>query len=272
MLAAFQFIYLVCMSLGMSADALDIILGISIDVSFCYINFFGDLMMLFGSNPSGWPLTVIINGIVNCLYIRYAYYENNPEKEVFSFKKNVHLMTYGDDNIMGVSDRVPWFTHTAIQRTLAIIGVTYTMADKSENSIAYIHFDDTSFLKRRWVADTFRGIQVWKCPLEFESIEKMICVWVRSKVITQECQLVAVLQSAAYEAFWHGEEKFEHMMKFIRSVIDDMNLKQWVTRDTFPSYDGYIDRWFNCSDMPQLMLTTTDESDTEEEEELLLGH
>jgi len=106
-------------------------------VNFPVCDFFGDLIRFLGTNPSGWPLTVILNGIVNSLYMRYAYFHLNPAKEVRSFKKNVALMTYGDDNSAGVSASAPWFNHTAISEVLSGIGVKYTMADKKTESVPY---------------------------------------------------------------------------------------------------------------------------------------
>ena len=108
-------------------------------------------MEFFGTNPSGHPLTVIINCIVNSLYMRYAYSKLNPDGEMCSdFQNKVHLLTYGDDNILNVCPTIPWFNHTSIQAAIAKIGVEYTMADKEAESLPYIHINECSFLKRSW--------------------------------------------------------------------------------------------------------------------------
>jgi len=91
---------------------------IGYDTAFPVVNVNGDLVEFFGTNPSGHPLTVIVNSIVNSLYMRYAYCLINPQgKNCRHFKKNVNLMTYGDDNAMGVSRAVPGST-TQIFRKL----------------------------------------------------------------------------------------------------------------------------------------------------------
>jgi len=129
-LAAFQIIAKVYEAAGFTPEEVREILCIGEDVAFPVVNLNGDLLEFFGTNPSGHPLTVVINSIVNSLYMRYCYTLLNPERTCATFKLNVHLFTYGDDNIMGASLSAPWFNHTNIQRILAGIGVDYTMADK----------------------------------------------------------------------------------------------------------------------------------------------
>lgn len=126
----------------------NIIRGIASDTAFplCIMN--GDLVQFWGSNPSGHPLTVIINSLVNSLYMRYAWVKSGHD--LCAFKKHVHLMTYGDDNVMGIDKNVPTFDHTVIQERLAEIGVVYTMADKERESIPRINISEISFLKRFW--------------------------------------------------------------------------------------------------------------------------
>jgi hypothetical protein len=204
------------------------------DVAFSYQNFNGDLIQFFGSNPSGHPLTVIINCLVNSLYMRYAYTLANPEKTCKTFKQHVNLMTYGDDNIMGISKDAPWFNHTSISDCLATIGVTYTMADKTAQSIPYINISETSFLKRKFIFDpTLKRIVA---PLDEESIERSLTVWVRSKSITEEEQALAVISSAIREYFFHGKEIFEQKRLMFIQTIKELDIEKYVTDSTLPSY------------------------------------
>eukprot|EP00494_Astrolonche_serrata_P033746 UN34015 len=73
-LAAFEVIINLCKKSGNYSDLdMNVVKGIAFDTAFPLIEFNGDLMQFYGSNPSGHPLTVIINSLANSLYVRYAY-------------------------------------------------------------------------------------------------------------------------------------------------------------------------------------------------------
>jgi len=194
------------------------------DVIYFMCNFHGDLVQFLGKNPTGVALTVIVNGIVNTIYMRYAWIMLHPAyaecaKLTYSerieeytricreFDDKVRLITYGDDNGLTVDDGHDWFNHSSISAGMAQFGVTYTMADKCAESKPYIHVDEGSFLKRRWVYDAQFGGRV--CPLDPSSIYKSL-MWTRSgDVITPKATLAACCVSASYEWAWHGEERFK---------------------------------------------------------------
>lgn len=165
MLAAFDILIELASMAKYDEEDLLMMRGIANDISFPLIDFFGELIQLDGSNPSGHPLTVIINSLVNSLYQRYVYYELNPEHEVESFQDNVKLITYGDDNAMNVKSTCKWYNHTAIARQYDEIGVQYTMAEKEAESIPFIPIEDVSFLKRKWRFEEAVGDYVAPLPL-----------------------------------------------------------------------------------------------------------
>ncbi|APG76831.1 hypothetical protein 1 [Beihai picorna-like virus 43] len=242
-LAAFEILIKVCeASNNFTETDLTIMRGIAYDTAYPLIDFFGDLVQFYGSNPSGHPLTVIINSIVNSLYMRYCYYELG-NKESKSFRKNVNLFTYGDDNIMGVSKDVPWFNHTAISNILGSIDVKYTMADKEAESVPYIHISEATFLKRSWRWDEDVGAYV--APLEHESIEKMLMVWTRSKSILPEEQCIAVVSSANMEYFWYGKEIYEEKQLMLKQMIHALGYEAWIIDSTFPTWRTLYDRFWS---------------------------
>lgn len=245
-LAAFDIIHDICEASGNYSDLdLKVVRGIAYDTAFPMVDFNGDLVQFYGSNPSGHPLTVIINSLVNSLYMRYCYLTMNPDKEIDSFKKNVNLITYGDDNAMGISKDIPWFHHTSIQTALKEIGITYTMADKEAESIPYINIKDTSFLKRSWKYDDNVGAQL--CPLDHDSIEKMLMVWTRSKTISAEEQVVAVISSAIREYFFYGKEIFEAKSSLLKTILKEKELELWITDSTFPTYNQLKEEFWKNS-------------------------
>lgn len=245
-LAAFSIIISVLQDAGFPETALRSITAISEDIAFAWQNYDGDLVEFMCSNPSGHPLTVILNSLVNSLYMRYCYHELNPEHEVESFKENVSLMTYGDDNIMGVSDKTPWFNHTSISETLASVDVIYTMADKTAVSIPYINISDATFLKRRWRFD--EDLDVHLAPLEEESIIKSLMVCVASNSISAEHQCVDIVGSAVREYFNYGKEKFHKKVSELRQIVCDNTLEAYVSESTFPEWDHLVQEFWKASE------------------------
>jgi hypothetical protein len=220
---------------GYSLEQQKVMWGIAHDTSTCFVEFFGTLYRLYGTNPSGNSLTVIVNCVANSLYMRYAYYKLNPKKECVSFKKNVVLATYGDDNIMGVSKDVPWFNHTSLASELAKIGVTYTMAEKDRDSVPYISIDECSFLKRTFRFDA--ELDTIVAPLDHDSIEKMLTTTVESKTLGIEAQTIEIVGSAIREYFWYGRVVFEEKLALLRSVVERSGIKDYIQDHTFPTYE-----------------------------------
>jgi hypothetical protein len=245
---AFEIIIRLCLDSGnftyedskyMRAMYVDIIYPLSI--------YKGDLVRFFGSNPSGHPLTVIINGLVNSLYIRYVYRLCNPNHTVSDFKDNVCLMTYGDDNIMSVNKNITWFNHTIISKTLNTMGITYTMADKVSESKPFIDIEDCTFLKRSWRWDT--DLKAYVGPLDHESIEKMLMVHVRSKTVHPEEQTIDGVSSALREYFFYGKSVYNDKLELLKKVVEKSGLNSFVKRTTFVAWEVLRDKFVENSNI-----------------------
>jgi len=238
-LAAFDIIIAVCSKGKFSLDDLKILHGIAEDAAFPWYNFFGDLVEFLGTLPSGHPLTVILNSLANSLYMRYCYASVSPNGSAKDFKKYVSLMTYGDDNIMGISPECPWFNHTVIQNVLASVGITYTMADKEEVSRPYIHIDECTFLKRSWRWDP--DLQDFTAPLPEDSIIKMLMIGVESKSITRKEAAITVIGDAVRAYFHFGREVFEVKKRMLRQLVEECELGLYVEEHTFPTWAELAD-------------------------------
>ncbi len=230
---------------GASPETIKIMRGIAQDTSYPTVNFFGDLVQFFGSNPSGHPLTVTINGIVNSIYMRYAFMTLHPEHKVEDFKKYVHLMTYGDDNIMGVSRDIPWFNHTAIAKVLAQAGITYTMADKDAESVPYSHISEVNFLKRGFRFDPI--LNIVQAPLAHESIEKTLTTCVYSKSVALEQQSVDAMTSCLCEYFQYGKHVYNNARATFMKVLEEEDLLPWVQDHNMPIYEDLVKRYDEAS-------------------------
>lgn len=221
------------------------------DIAYACIDFNGDLMELLG-NPSGNPITVILNCTVNSLYMRYAFMLTS-KKKLNNFQNYVKLATYGDDNIMGVSKECPEFNHTSISEALNTIGVIYTMADKEAKSIPYINIKDGSFLKRSFVFDNDIGTIV--APLELSSFDKMLTARLPKADMAAEAHAICVIETAQREYFFHGKEKFFERQKFFHQLVEDCGLQSWVRESTFPNYyDMIYEFWMKYGDVENAML------------------
>ena len=253
-LLAFEILIDLCIKSGnYTEDDVKVLWGIAFDTAFAMIDYNGDLVQFFGSNPSGHPLTVIINGIVNSLYMRYCYLNLNPRKKVDDFREHVNLMTYGDDNIMGVSDEVPWFDHTTISEYLGSLGIGYTMADKEALSVPYINISEASFLKRSWRYDD--DVKGWLAPLDHESIEKSLMTNVASKTIWPGQQAIQIISTASQEYFFYGKKIFEAKRAFFENMLSELDCKNCnpaigehkmiyhIQDSTFPTWKVLCDRF-----------------------------
>lgn len=240
-LAAFKVIVNILAAAGWNDEDLHIVWTMAFDIAFPVADHNGDFVQFLGSNPSGHPLTVIINSIVNSLYVRYAWCTSNHNLE--DFVKYVALMTYGDDNIMGVSRDVRGFDHTVMQTELAKIGVVYTMADKEAESVPFMDISEVSFLKRSWVFSPEVGSHIAK--LEHDSIEKGLLYHIPSKVVCPEQQSVDVMMNALREYFFYGREIFEERREKFLAVIVKCGLVPYLTE--VPAYDTLVEQYLASS-------------------------
>lgn len=245
-LSAFNILIRLAEAANWSEDDLMALRCMSYDTAFPCVDFNGDIINL-QLNPSGHPLTVVINCLVNSLYMRYAYLLVSG-KTLDTFQQNVALCTYGDDNLMGVSPDCPKFTHTRIAVALKCIGVVYTMADKDSESTPYIDINQASFLKRGFVYDPNIGAVV--APLELSSFDKMLTTCVRSDTLAPEAHAICVIETALREYFFHGKEVFLSKFEMFQEVVKENNLEAWVRDSTFPKYGDLVHQfWLRFGDV-----------------------
>jgi hypothetical protein len=236
-MAAFEIIKNVLTHCGWSKEDLQIVTGISYDTAFPVMDFNGDLVEFFGSNPSGQPLTVIINGLVNSLYVRYVW--ATVGNDLSEFKNNVALMTYGDDNIMGVNRNIDNFDHTVMQKILSEVNVKYTMADKLAESVPFIHIKDASFLKRSWRYESELGD--YQCPIEEDSIAKSLTKCLPSSELCPEQHAISVLNNAVFEYFNYGKAIFHKKREMCLQIVKEADLELFYVNQPFPTWNELAD-------------------------------
>lgn len=238
--AAFRIIYNICEWAGYDHDDLMILRGISTDICFPIYEYNGEYIGMIGTNPSGNSLTVIINSMVNSMYMRYAYYDIFWSKsgQLPPFNEVVSLLCYGDDNKMSVKEGYDEFNHTSVSESLSAINVVYTMADKQAESVPFINTSQASFLKRGavWCDE----IKAYKAPLEEASICKSLHTVCKSDYLSMDEQCAEVISNANREYFQYGREKFEKRHAQLRMIATANNLMPFL-ENRFPSYDELLE-------------------------------
>lgn len=218
MMYAFRALISIAEHAGYDERSINVMWGIATDISYPLYEYAGVFVQAFGSNPSGHPLTVIINNLENSGYLRFAYKTLYPGKDVPTFAEVVAALNYGDDNNMGVSKKIPDFTHTAIARILGGVGIQYTMADKSSESRPLIDISETSFLKRSYRYEPELGKHV--APLEESSLVKSLhCVKTSKRDVARETSRQAII-NANREYFLHGKEVFNKRSPQLQQIAD----------------------------------------------------
>ncbi|APG78435.1 hypothetical protein 1 [Hubei picorna-like virus 1] len=237
--AAFEILLMICAYAGYDEEQMTICRGLMTEtIAGCY-DLKGEWIGLTSANPSGHALTVIINSIANSIQVRAAFYKLTPD-QTLQFAKYVALCTYGDDNIMGVSEKVPWFNHTSIAAVMKEWGITYTMAEKEALSVPYINISECSFLKRRWVWCERR--KRFMAPLEEASIFKTLHTYVASKAIGIGEHHAHLLISANREYFMHGDDVFREKHAVLTALAVEYDLTHHFAGMRLPDLEA-LDAW-----------------------------
>jgi hypothetical protein len=201
-----------------------------------FLNFFGDFFVIDGSQPSGHGLTVINNGIVNSLYIRYAYYVIFGNLD--GFNELVRVLTYGDDNLVTVHNSIrDRFNQVTVSAALATIGVTYTDAFKSAVMDPFVEPHNISFLKRAFV----QRDGIWMAPLEKDSIYGALMYHGEtSNPLTRD---IGVLYSQAREFIQWGREEYEEYISMIPECLTYTNLtdEARIVDCKYVTYEDYLE-------------------------------
>jgi len=165
----------------------------------------GQVFQLNHSQPSGNPLTTLINCMYNMIIFRYVYLLAQRDmgfpESLSGYNMNVSGVFYGDDSLCCVSDKVcEWFNQHSITKFMAVTGHEYTDETKSGSPPPFRSLSEVTFLKREFVLrDSF-----WVAPLSKVTIEDM-CMWSRKNIDPQEA-LRQTTRIASFEASLHGDK------------------------------------------------------------------
>ena len=209
--------------------------GVACDIAFATLHFDGTVFQLKHSHISGNALTVIINCICNCLLLRCYYFTMYSEP----FRKNVNMITYGDDNKGRVSKDVPMFNMVDYAKWIEDIGMKFTMPDKTSEMVRYFsRSEDVDFLKRKTVYHPDLGYYLG--ALDEESIFKSLHSYRSDSGLSKEIHMITVMEGALLEWFIHGRKIYELRRSQVESFAKETNL---CIPGSNLTYDDHVIMW-----------------------------
>lgn len=231
-LASFSILIELARRAGYDNSDLVVMSMIAYDTAYPTVIAKGDVCTVFGSNPSGHPLTVIINSIANSLYHRVAFYYCNKN---LVFNSSVRIMTYGDDSIFSVAPHVNFGFHQC-KDVFALVGITYTTAgvDKSGDSANYCDLSEITFLKRRFWSTVINGTSCVLDPIEPFVLYSMLA-WSRKCHLTEQDRSFQVLFACHLELVRQPQEVREAILPMLTELNEKLEIAFRI--DPFPQWD-----------------------------------
>lgn len=190
-------------------------------------------------HPSGHPLTAILNSLYNSVVCRIVFIlcakRIGKIVTMKDFTDNVSMISYGDDNVLNISDEVfEWFNQNTMSEVFATIGMEYTDELKSSaaNAKPYRTLDEVSFLKRKFRWDDERVC--YTAPLEYGVCMEMVN-WIRGELDIEEA-CATNCQTSAMELSLHGREVFNTSVALIKKAC----LETMQNQPQILTYHEYI--------------------------------
>lgn len=168
------------------------------------------------SLPSGHPFTTIVNSMYSLTILVATYMDIT--KDLTGFWREVHAITYGDDNCANISDSVSdvYNQETVAEAVDRLFGMVYTPGRKDAVWKPYTSLQEITFLKRGFVLED----NTWLCPLELKSILQM-CYWASSK---KDLRAITAgnLENMLRELSHHDEEVWNTHVSVISKLLKQL--------------------------------------------------
>jgi len=189
-------------------------------------------------NPSGSPMTTVMNCIVNFLYHWYCFIKITGYYGLNKFLDNVTIRAFGDD-IVYTADLALGYNFANVARIMIDeLEQDYTDATKSLDG-ATKPIEELSFLKRK-----FKVISpsIVFAPIETDSIE-MRFNWTNispNDIMTHK----DLIEEGLLEAVMHGTEYFTHFATCLQRGIRKCELSRDI-KGFYPKYSDYYQDLMN---------------------------
>lgn len=186
----------------------------------------GDCVLVNVANPSGGWLTTAFNCVENARNMREVWDYQGRDLRVFV--DNVHMMTFGDDLVLGFLNDCGYNQQTIVSDAKLFSNFIYTSGRKDDFLPKFEKIEDVTFLKRSF---SFRNGHVL-APLDKTSIWKMLA-WEVPGDLDQYERFRVVSRNALMESWLHNEDFYE----LVLSRIDLVENKYSVVGMNKPSFD-----------------------------------
>ncbi|UHK03231.1 MAG: polyprotein [Hangzhou lschnura senegalensis iflavirus 1] len=192
---------------------------------------------VYSGLPSGSPLTVILNSMVNSFYMILSFGEITG-KPLEEYPEYVAEDNYGDDVWLTVRESIlPVFNNVSLHENFAKHGIRYTDALKTGNIREYCSLKDVTFLKCSFVPHPKRS-GIYLAPLDWTSVEEC-AKWIH-KCDDEKAAAVVNILAAQRLAFGHGPERFD---KFTYQ-LEKAAIKAGLPRPTFLDWNTIDEQCF----------------------------
>lgn len=196
----------------------------------------GEVIRKTHSQPSGNPLTVIINSLFNGIVMRVAYLnlkKENGMPAVCDYRKHVTEIIYGDDDIKSVSCSIKnWFNQLTLTEALAKFGLTYTDETKTGIIVPFKPLTEVAFLKRKFVV---QNDGTFLAPMDVENILE-ITNWIKGKA--KRLATVENCEQAIMELAQHPRAVYEQWSDCVQSALNAVGIK-FVVPTYFEQMEQY---------------------------------
>lgn len=198
----------------LSDDDYNICFGLWSHVAHSVHIFESNVYMWTHSQPSGNPMTAILNSLYNLVVLRYAWQIIMGSTRYIGqhhFSEHVYMVAYGDDNVLNISDEIAeLFNQQTITDALAKIGHIYTDEAKTGELVKYRTLNDVQFLKRSFKFNT--ELKRYVAPLDKAVIYEMLN-WVRlsKSTLNVDDVLLTNVAVAFREIVYHGEAAYDEL-------------------------------------------------------------
>lgn len=203
------------------------------------VHYVDNVIYMWGhSQPSGCPMTTILNCSYHSISARYVFltcaHKFQPDMaSLDNFVQYVRHYNYGDDDLWCISDTiVSWFNQVTITEAYLALGMIYTDEAKSGDVVPYRSLEEVNFLKRqfRWDADQCR----YRAPLALATILEM-AMW-NHGTVDQYPITATILQDAVRELAQHDEQTFQQHLPKFEHAAEVVRAKTPVYFKTYKQY------------------------------------
>jgi hypothetical protein len=195
------------------------------------------------SLPSGHPFTTPVNSLYSLITLTACYVAATGD--LVNMHSHVYLATFGDDNIVNVSETVSdVFNQVTVAHYMQeLFGLTYTAGSKGVDLLPYTTLEECTFLKRSFKRDEL-GSNGWVAPLDKASFLYRAYYYKNNRDIKSEVK--ENLEGMLGELALHDQEMWDEYFPITLAVMSESGMSpDFEDREGYRDYmKSRVDAWF----------------------------